>query len=140
MKRLIISIAVVAFAALQAMAQTKSPLEGSWQQCSAQDVDGRMQIVPQPVIKTLTSDGKFQNLVFRMDGNGSFVSTKGSYRVVSDTTYVESIGESLDIPQMKRKDNFLKFRIQDKNWLFISYRLPGSPKEASELWKRVEMK
>ena len=140
MKRLVVSIVLVVFAAFQVNAQTKSPLEGSWQQCSAQDVNGKMEIVPLPRVKTLTSDGKFQNLVFRMEGNGSFVSTHGSYRIVSDTTYVESIEESLDVPQLKRKDSFLKFRIQDKNWLFVSYRLPGASRDATELWKRIEMK
>lgn len=124
-------------------------LEGLWQQC--QDVEMTEGPEPKikkiiavlPLFKRLDKDGKMCNMIMDQRSGAMFVSTEGTYKLTSDSTYVEQLEQSI-YPNLVNVDSKLKFKIIDDDYLFLSFYLEkdglGNPlnKWISELWIRVK--
>lgn len=121
----------------QALADKKAPFEGIWQQVQFAKTDGHPMILP--VWKVMRSDGTFSTFLIATRSGQSIITTEGSFKVANDSTFVENITGSLTDPQLKGKSNKLIFHFLDEDTMNVSYRMPGSTRDAHERWIRVKM-
>ena len=67
----------------------------------------------------------------------SIITTKGTFAITDETTYVEHITGSITDPSLVNKDNIIKYTFTTDNTMTLT--MPGAAKEAVEMWTRVKM-
>lgn len=112
---------------------------GAWQYCNVSQTGDNAQITPMPIYKIFSSDGSFYVINGVNRGSFTVISNTGTYDVKSPTSYVERVNETAVDKQLVKKDNVLEYRIMDKDYMLITYRMPGATKDAHEMWKRVSI-
>lgn len=120
--------------------QDNVTLEGIWQLCKFQKSDsGRYECHVLPVIKIITKDWTFHDILIRTAGGVSGIAEQGSYKKENDTTLV-AISEPLPGSQEKgSEEKKMTFHLQGPQWMVIEHKVPDAGKESHEIWMRLRV-
>lgn len=145
-------LSIMLLAVTGAMAQKKNlkfkagELKGIWQLChyvsESPDVPGELK--PSNTFKVLSDDGRIVNFTV-IPGSSAIITGYGTWKVLTDDSYKESIEKNIHLPMLDNQDNVLEFEIKDKDYLHLKYfiknDLNGHELNAwyYETWKRLEM-
>ena len=114
-------------------------LQGVWQSCSVQPGEHGYKILLFPVLKIVSADQTFMNIMTAgMDGkSNAVIYCQGEYSLPSDNTYVEMVDRSLDPTFTQGTKNEISVeRLHDK-LIKLSFTVPGQERRWTEYWFRV---
>ena len=102
---------------------TGTTLQGIWQICRLNNTSDneKYSITAGPYMKILSTDNRFTNLALNTSGHASVITSNGTYTQTSDSTYVESVSESIMNPKLSGKDITIHFKFLNANLLMISF-------------------
>lgn len=118
---------------------TGTTLQGIWQICRLNNTSDneKYSITAGPYMKILSTDNRFTNLALNTSGHASIITSNGTYTQTSDSTYVESVSESIMNPKLSGKDITIHFKFLNANLLVISFQSIDPPLQGKEYWTRV---
>ena len=114
-------------------------LQGVWQSCSVQPGEHGYKILLLPVIKIISPDQTFMNIMTAgMDGkSNAVIYCQGEYSLPSDNTYVEMVDRSLDPTFTQGTKNEISVERLHDNLIKLSFTVPGQERRWTEYWFRV---
>ena len=114
-------------------------LQGVWQSCSVQPGEHGYKILLFPVIKIVSADQTFMNIMTAgMDGkSNAVIYCQGEYSLPSDNTYVEMVDRSLDPTFTQGTKNEISVERLHDNLIKLSFTVPGQERRWTEYWFRV---
>lgn len=114
-------------------------LQGVWQSCSVQPGEHGYKILLFPVLKIVSSDQTFMNIMTAgMDGkSNAVIYCQGEYSLPSDNTYVEMVDRSLDPTFTQGTKNEISVERLHDNLIKLSFTVPGQERRWTEYWFRV---
>lgn len=137
------AILAVAFLSSTAalMAQTEAPtLAGVWQQHQyVPEQDGSARLIHLPVWKVLTADGNFCTFLIANKEGVSIKTNEGTYKVLNDSVYEETLTGSITVPDLVGQSNSLRYEFQDPDTMNLIYTLPNKEAPTREIWTRVKL-
>ena len=116
-------------------------LQGVWQSCSVQPGEHGYKILLFPVLKIVSADQTFMNIMTAgMDGkSNAVIYCQGEYSLPSDNTYVEMVDRSLDPTFTQGTKNEISVERLHDNLIKLSFTVPGQERRC-RLENCVEMK
>lgn len=149
---LIVALLIMLLAVTGAMAQKKvkvkstAKLEGIWQLChyvsENPEIPGMLK--PSHTFKILGADKTIVNFTL-IPGSDAIITGYGTYELLTDSTYKESIDKNIHLPMLDNKDNVLFFEIGEGGVMYLKYYiskdLQGNELNTwyHETWKRLKM-
>lgn len=114
-------------------------LQGVWQSCSVQPGEHGYKILLFPVLKIVSADQTFMNIMTDgMDGkSNAVIYCQGEYSLPSDNTYVEMVDRSLDPTFTQGTKNEISVERLHDNLIKLSFTVPGQERRWTEYWFRV---
>ena len=114
-------------------------LQGVWQSCSVQPGEHGYKILFFPVLKIVSADQTFMNIMTAgMDGkSNAVIYCQGEYSLPSDNTYVEMVDRSLDPTFTQGTKNEISVERLHDNLIKLSFTVPGQERRWTEYWFRV---
>ena len=114
-------------------------LQGVWQSCSVQLGEHGYKILLFPVLKIVSADQTFMNIMTAgMDGkSNAVIYCQGEYSLPSDNTYVEMVDRSLDPTFTQGTKNEISVERLHDNLIKLSFTVPGQERRWTEYWFRV---
>ena len=114
-------------------------LQGVWQSCSVQPGEHGYKILLFPVLKIVSADQTFMNIMTAgMDGkSNAVIYCQGEYSLPSDNTYVEMVDRSLDPTFTQGTKNEISVERLHDNLIKLSFTVPGRERRWTEYWFRV---
>ena len=114
-------------------------LQGVWQSCSVQPGEHGYKILLFPVLKIVSADQTFMNIMTAgMDGkSNAVIYCQGEYSLPSDNTYVEMVDRSLDPTFTQGTENEISVERLHDNLIKLSFTVPGQERRWTEYWFRV---
>lgn len=114
-------------------------LQGVWQSCSVQPGEHGYKILLFPVLKIVSADQTFMNIMTAgMDGkSNAVIYCQGEYSLPSDNTYVEMVDRSLDPTFTQGTKNEISVERLHDNLIKLSFTAPGQERRWTEYWFRV---
>ena len=114
-------------------------LQGVWQSCSVQPGEHGYKILLFPVLKFVSADQTFMNIMTAgMDGkSNAVIYCQGEYSLPSDNTYVEMVDRSLDPTFTQGTKNEISVERLHDNLIKLSFTVPGQERRWTEYWFRV---
>ena len=114
-------------------------LQGVWQSCSVQPGEHGYKILLFPVLKIVSADQTFMNIMTAgMDGkSNAVIYCQGENSLPSDTTYVEMVDRSLDPTFTQGTKNEISVERLHDNLIKLSFTVPGQERRWTEYWFRV---
>ena len=114
-------------------------LQGVWQSCSVQPGEHGYKILLFPVLKIVSADQTFMNIMTAgMDGkSNAVIYCQGEYSLPSDNTYVERVDRSLDPTFTQGTKNEISVERLHDNLIKLSFTVPGQERRWTEYWFRV---
>ena len=114
-------------------------LQGVWQSCSVQPGEHGYKILLFPVLKIVSADQTFMNIMTAgMDGkSNAVIYCQGEYSLPSDNTYVEMVDRSLDPTFTQGTKNEISVERLHDNLIKLSFTVPGQERRWTEYWFRV---
>ena len=114
-------------------------LQGVWQSCSVQPGEHGYKILLFPVLKIVSADQTFMNIMTAgMDGkSNAVIYCQGEYSLPSDNTYVEMVDRSLDPTFTQGTKNEVSVERLHDNLIKLSFTVPGQERRWTEYWFRV---
>ena len=114
-------------------------LQGVWQSCSVQPGEHGYKILLFPVLKIVSADQTFMNIMTAgMDGkSNAVIHCQGEYSLPSDNTYVEMVDRSLDPTFTQGTKNEISVERLHDNLIKLSFTVPGQERRWTEYWFRV---
>ncbi len=114
-------------------------LQGVWQSCSVQPGEHGYKILLFPVLKIVSADQTFMNIMpAGMDGkSNAVIYCQGEYSLPSDNTYVEMVDRSLDPTFTQGTKNEISVERLHDNLIKLSFTVPGQERRWTEYWFRV---
>ena len=114
-------------------------LQGVWQSCSVQPGEHGYKILLFPVLKIVSADQTFMNIMTAgMDGkSNAVIYCQGEYSLPSDNTYVEMVDRSLDPTFTQGAKNEISVERLHDNLIKLSFTVPGQERRWTEYWFRV---
>ena len=114
-------------------------LQGVWQSCSVQPGEHGYKILLFPVLKIVSADQTFMNIMTAgMDGkSNAVIYCQGEYSLPSDNTYVEMVDRSLDPTFTQGTKNEISVERLHDNLIKLSFPVPGQERRWTEYWFRV---
>lgn len=118
---------------------TGTTLQSIWQICRLNNTSDneKYSITAGPYMKILSTDNRFTNLALNTSGHASVITSNGTYTQTSDSTYVESVSESIMNPKLSGKDITIHFKFLNANLLMISFQSVDPLLQGKEYWTRV---
>ena len=113
-------------------------LQGVWQSCSVQPGEHGYKILLFPVLKIVSADQTFMNIMTAgMDGkSNAVIYCQGEYSLPSDNTYVEMVDRSLDPTFTQGTKNEISVERLHDNLIKLSFTVPGQERRWTEYWFR----
>lgn len=114
-------------------------LQGVWQSCSVQPGEHGYKILLFPVLKIVSADQTFMNIMTAgMDGkSNAVIYCQGEYSLPSDNTYVEMVDRSLDPTFTQGTKNEISVERLHDNLIKLSFTVPGQERRWTEYWFRA---
>ena len=114
-------------------------LQGVWQSCSVQPGEHGYKILLFPVLKIVSADQTFMNIMTAgMDGkSNAVIYCQGEYSLPSDNAYVEMVDRSLDPTFTQGTKNEISVERLHDNLIKLSFTVPGQERRWTEYWFRV---
>ena len=114
-------------------------LQRVWQSCSVQPGEHGYKILLFPVLKIVSADQTFMNIMTAgMDGkSNAVIYCQGEYSLPSDNTYVEMVDRSLDPTFTQGTKNEISVERLHDNLIKLSFTVPGQERRWTEYWFRV---
>lgn len=118
---------------------TNKNLVGVWQSCLVQPGEHAYRIALLPVLKVISADKTFINIMTRgRDAkSNAVIFSQGEYRLPSDNLYVEIISKSSDPVFMAGTENEISVERLHDNLIKLSFSSPDKEKKWVEYWFRV---
>ncbi|MDD4637018.1 MAG: DUF4488 domain-containing protein [Bacteroidales bacterium] len=114
---------------------------GFWQHIRVtKNADGTNKVAPSGIYKVINADSTFFSFMTSPTGSGLALTMFGSYKVTSDSTYTENVQTSLSALGLPTKNNELRYKLVDKNTLFVQFHVLSNDTWTPEIWVRVTMK
>lgn len=135
----VLSLLVLLFPLMLNAAPTtkKVKLEGVWQQVQpATETTPEMKL---PVWKVMQNDGTFCTFLIANNKAQCVITNEGTFRLTSDSTFVEHINGTIVNPDLIGKNNKITIVAAEKDRIQITYRLQPDGGEAKETWIRVKL-
>lgn len=106
-------------------------LQGVWQSCSVQPGEHGYKILLFPVLKIVSADQTFMNIMTAgMDGkSNAVIYCQGEYSLPSDNTYVEMVDRSLDPTFTQGTKNEISVERLHDNLIKLSFTVSGTGKK-----------
>ena len=142
MKKILLCALLALGIGLPLGAQTKvktTDLVGLWQMTIKDEFGGVHYI---SVFKQMFADGKYHTFVQpgKTQAKPFIITNQGTYKLLNDSTIREHIDASITDGAVIGKDNDLTYSMsEDKNYLYVSYFMPGDSRRWQEVWVRLEM-
>ena len=114
-------------------------LQGVWQSCSVQPGEHGYKILLFPVLKIISADQTFMNIMTAgMNGrSNAIIYCQGEYSLPSDSVYVEAIDKSSDRAFMQGARNELSVERLHDNLIKLSFTVLGQERRWTEYWFRI---
>ena len=135
----VLSLLVLLFPLMLNAAPTtkKVKLEGVWQQVQpATETTPEMKL---PVWKVMQNDGTFCTFLIANNKAQCVITNEGTFRLTSDSTFVEHINGTIVNPDLIGKNNKITIVAAEKDRIQITYRLLPDGGEGKETWIRVKL-
>ena len=135
----VLSLLVLLFPLMLNAAPTtkKVKLEGVWQQVQpATETTSEMKL---PVWKVMQNDGTFCTFLIANKKAQCVITNEGTFRLTSDSTFVEHINGTIVNPDLIGKNNKITIVAAEKDRIQITYRLQPDGGESKETWIRVKL-
>ena len=135
----VLSLLVLLFPLMLNAAPTtkKVKLEGVWQQVQpATETTPEMKL---PVWKVMQNDGTFCTFLIANNKAQCVITNEGTFRLTSDSTFVEHINGTIVNPDLIGKNNKITIVAAEKDRIQITYRLQPDGGESKETWIRVKL-
>ena len=135
----VLSLLVLLFPLMLNAAPTtkKVKLEGVWQQVQpATETTPEMKL---PVWKVMQNDGTFCTFLIANKKAQCVITNEGTFRLTSDSTFVEHINGTIVNPDLIGKNNKITIVAAEKDRIQITYRLLPDGGESKETWIRVKL-
>ena len=135
----VLSLLVLLFPLMLNAAPTtkKVKLEGVWQQVQpATETTPEMKL---PVWKVMQNDGTFCTFLIANKKAQCVITNEGTFRLTSDSTFVEHINGTIVNPDLIGKNNKITIVAAEKDRIQITYRLQPDGGESKETWIRVKL-
>ena len=135
----VLSLLVLLFPLMLNAAPTtkKVKLEGVWQQVQpATETTPEMKL---PVWKVMQNDGTFCTFLIANNKAQCVITNEGTFRLTSDSTFVEHINGTIVNPDLIGKNNKITIVAAEKDRIQITYRLLPDGGESKETWIRVKL-
>ena len=118
---------------------TNKSLEGVLQSCLVQPGAHDFRIALLPVLKVISADKTFINIMTRgRDAkSNAIIFSQGEYRLPSDSVYVEILGKSSDPVFVPGTENEISVERLHDNLIKLSFSMPDKEKRWVEYWFRV---
>lgn len=114
---------------------------GFWQHIRVtKNADGTNHIAPSGIYKVINADSTFFSFITSPTGSGLVLTMFGSYKVTSDSTYTENVQTSLSAVDLPTKNNDMRYKLVDKNTLFVQFHVISNDTWTPEIWVRVTLK
>jgi len=111
---------------------------GFWQHIRVtKNADGTNHLAPSGIYKVINSDSTFFSFITSPTGSGLVLTMFGSYKVTSDSTCTENVQTSLSAVNLPTKKNELRYKLVDKNTLFVQFHVLSNDTWTPEIWIRV---
>ncbi|MCI6160058.1 MAG: DUF4488 domain-containing protein [Prevotella sp.] len=122
-----------------AQKKQKPSLTGIWQMCMIVN-NGEERLVSMPILKFLSTDKHFYNLITDRSSGFFKVSGTGTYKETSDSTYVEYLDYMAFDKDSEGQGNVMTYHFsEDGNLMFVSFTMPGSQSSGKEIWRRTSL-
>ena len=114
-------------------------LQGVWQSCVVQPGEHGYKILLLPVIKIISPDQTFMNIMTAgMNGrSNAIIYCQGEYSLPSDGTYVEMVEKSVDPVFIQGVKNEISVERLHDNLIKLSFTVPGQGRKVTEYWFRA---
>ena len=135
----VLSLLVLLFPLMLNAAPTtkKVKLEGVWQQVQpATETTPEMKL---PIWKVMQNDGTFCTFLIANNKAQCVITNEGTFRLTSDSTFVEHINGTIVNPDLIGKNNKITIVAAEKDRIQITYRLLPDGGESKETWIRVKL-
>ena len=109
-------------------------LQGVWQSCVVQPGEHGYKILLLPVIKIISPDQTFMNIMTAgMNGrSNAIIYCQGEYSLPSDGTYVEMVEKSVDPVFIQGVKNEISVERLHDNLIKLSFTVPGQGRKVTE--------
>lgn len=116
-------------------------LTGVWQSCSVRQDKKDYVVVLSPVaiMKILSADKTFLNIFAGNQQTGAIIMAQGEYNVTSDSTYVETLKQSMSPVFAPGSQNGITYEFLHDDLIKLTFILPGKDELYTEYWFRVKM-
>ena len=110
-------------------------LQGVWQSCSVQPGEHGYKILLFPVLKIVSADQTFMNIMTAgMDGkSNAVIYCQGEYSLPSDNTYVEMVDRSLDPTFTQGTKNEISVERLHDNLIKLSFTVPDRKEDGRNI-------
>lgn len=113
-------------------------LEGVWQSCTIQKEENNYRVMLAPMMKILSADKTFMNLFMGNMQISAAIITQGQYKMESDCTYIETIGQALGQgPFTAGTENEITFEFLNDKLAKFTFMVPGREEPWEEYWFRI---
>lgn len=110
---------------------------GVWQVCMVELGEQGYQLSLGSLIKILSVDNSFMNILIDTNKMGSVILAQGEYELVSDNIYVEKLNKSVySVFPAGVKNEISVERLHD-NLIKLTFEIPGREEPGTEYWYRI---
>jgi hypothetical protein len=115
-------------------------LEGIWQLCKFQKSDsGQFELHVLPVIKIISKDGAYHDMVLRGEGGGCGIAEEGTFKKENDTTLILTPQADPQAQEQAVSEKKVVFHLQGPQWMVIERNASEPGKKKHDIWMRLRM-
>ena len=110
---------------------------GVWQTCMVESVEKGYRLSLGPLLKFISVDNTFMNIIIDTNKMGSVILVQGEYELKSDSIYVENITKSVYSVFPAGVENEISVERLHDNLIKLTFKIPGREEPGVEYWYRV---
>lgn len=112
-------------------------MQGVWQTCMVESVEKGYRLSLGPLLKFISVDNTFMNIIIDTNKMGSVILVQGEYELKSDSIYVENITKSVYSVFPAGVENEISVERLHDNLIKLTFKIPGREEPGVEYWYRV---
>ena len=108
-------------------------MQGVWQTCMVESVEKGYRLSLGPLLKFISVDNTFMNIIIDTNKMGSVILVQGEYELKSDSIYVENITKSVYSVFPAGVENEISVERLHDNLIKLTFKIPGREEPGVEL-------
>ena len=112
-------------------------MQGVWQTCMVESVEKGYRLSLGPLLKFISVDNTFMNIIIDTNKMGSVILVQGEYELKSDSIYVENITKSVYSVFPAGVENEISVERLHDNLIKLTFKIPGREEPGVEYWYRI---